>query len=172
MHRLQNGKLNKSRPMENTTAIIADIICAQPFWKDLNPQFLHVIKECSDCVTFGIGQPIFQAGFEAEHLYLITRGYVSLEMFMPGKGVITIQTIGPGEALGWSWFFPPYRWHFNAKSRDITEAVVFDACKLREYAAENHDFGYDLASRVGQVMLERLQATRERLVEYHAAIKD
>jgi CRP/FNR family cyclic AMP-dependent transcriptional regulator len=79
---------------------------------------------------------------------------------MPGKGVITIQTLGPGEALGWSWLFPPYRWHLSARSADITEAVCFGARGLRDYAEENHDFGYDLAMRVGQIMLQRLQATR------------
>jgi CRP/FNR family transcriptional regulator, cyclic AMP receptor protein len=151
---------------------IDNLISAHPFWKDLNPQVLHVLKECSSTMTFGVGQPVMQAGFEAEHFYLVIRGHVSVEMFMPGKGIITLQTIGPGEVLGWSWFFPPYRWHFNANSRDITETVVFDARKLREYAAENHDFGYDLASRIAQVMLQRLQATRLRLVEYHAAIID
>jgi len=157
--------------MDNTTEEIAGLISAQPFWKGLNPQFLHVLKECSGRVTFGIGEPILQSGFEAENFYLITRGHVSLEMFMPGKGIVTIQTIWPGEPLGWSWFFPPYRWHFNANSCDITEALVFDGRKLREYAAENHDFGYDLAGRIGQVMLQRLQATRLQLEQYHAGTK-
>ena len=158
--------------MDNTTEEIAGLISAQPFWKGLNPQYLHVLKECSGCATFGIGEAILRSGFEAEYFYNITRGHISLEMFMPGKGIVTIQTIGPGEPLGWSWFFPPYRWHFSANSCDITDALVFDARKLREYAAENHDFGYDLASRIGQVMLRRLQATRRRLVEYHAGPKE
>ena len=64
------------------------------------------------------------------------------------------------------------KWHFSANSRDMTEAVVFDARKIREYATENHDFGYDLARRVAQVMLERLQATRKRLQGYLATVKD
>jgi hypothetical protein len=53
---------------------------------------------------------------------------------MPGKGRITLQIIGPSEALGWSWLFPPYRWHFSARSIDITDAVCFGARSLRDYA--------------------------------------
>ena len=27
---------------------------------------------------------------------------------------MTIETLDAGEILGWSWLFPPYRWHFDA----------------------------------------------------------
>ena len=83
-----------------------------------------------------------------------------------------LETIGAGEALGWSWLFPPYRWHFSARSHGVTDAVAFDARVLRQFAEANHGFGYELAMRVGQVMLQRLQATREQLVHFHDAIKE
>jgi CRP/FNR family transcriptional regulator, cyclic AMP receptor protein len=74
-----------------------------------------------------------------------------------------------GEALGWSWLFPPHRWHFGARSIDATDVVVFDARTLREKSEENHDFGYEIAMRVGQVILQRLQATRMQLLDFYAA---
>ena len=79
---------------------------------------------------------------------------------MRGKGIIIIQTIDAGGALGWSWLFPPHRWHFDARSHQITDALVFPAETLRSYAERDHDFGYELTTRVSQVMLQRLQATR------------
>jgi CRP-like cAMP-binding protein len=85
---------------------------------------LHILKECATYVKFDLHQPIFQAESAAEHFYLIHQGYVALEAFMPGKGVIAIQTLGPGEALGWLWLFPPYRWHFSARSADIVSEHV------------------------------------------------
>jgi hypothetical protein len=90
-------------------------------------------------------------------------------MFVRGKGVVTIQTIVAGEALGWSWLFPPYLWHFDARSHAATEAVAFDARVLRQHAEIDHSFGYELAMRLGQVMLQRLQAT---LVQFYDAIKE
>ncbi len=119
-----------------------------------------------------MGQPIFQADSVAEYFYLIDHGSVGLEMFVRGKGLLTIQTIGAGEALGWSWLFPPYRWHFSTPSHAATEAVAFAAPVLRHYAEANHSFGYELAIRVGQVMFLRLQATRSKLADFYAAIKD
>ena len=151
---------------------IEKIVYTHPFWKSLNPDYFHILEECASFVRFGMGQPVFQADSDAEYFYLIDQGSVGQEMFVRAKGVITIQTIGAGEALSWSWLFPPYRWHFSARSHAATEAVAFAAPVLRRYAEANHDFGYELGMRVGQVILQRLQATRAKLVDFYAAMKD
>lgn len=38
---------------------------------------------------------------------LIDKGAVTLESFVPGRGVTTVQIIGAGDAVGWSWLFQP-----------------------------------------------------------------
>jgi hypothetical protein len=38
---------------------------------------------------------------------------------------------------------------------------------LREEIEENHDFGYEIVLRVSRVLLDRLQATRTRLLELY-----
>lgn len=146
---------------------LKDIIAGHPFTKGLNPRYLHLLTECATYERFPIEQPIFQESFEADRFYLIHTGRVALQTFVPGSGVTTIQTIGPGEALGWSWLFPPHRWHFTAVALEPTEAVAIGARKLRDEMEENHDFGYAIALRIGQLMLERLQATRMRLLELY-----
>ena len=101
------------------------------------------------------------------YFYLIERGRVALETpFIPGKGVIIVETLDAGEVLGWSWLFPPYIWHFGAIALEPTDVVVFDADFLRNKASEDHEFGYQLAMRVGSLMLQRLQATRLQLLDY------
>jgi hypothetical protein len=44
---------------------------------------------------------------------------------------------------------------------------AFGAASFGEKAEENHDFGYDLLLRVGGGMLETLQGTRRKLVEFY-----
>ena len=143
-------------------------IADHPFWKGFHPNYFHLLKACASEMRFGVQQQIFQEESDADHFYLIRAGRVALETFVPGTGVITIQTIGTGEALGWSWLFPPYRWHFSARSIDETDVVAFDAQALREKTEENHDFGYDIAMRIAQIMLQRLQATRMQLLDFYA----
>jgi len=92
---------------------------------------------------------------------------VSLETFVPGQGNVPVQTVGPNEPLGWSWLFPPFRWHFTARTIEPCEIVSFSAASLREMADEDQQFGYALLRRVSQVMLGRLQATRLKLIEFY-----
>lgn len=148
---------------------LESIIAAHPFTRDINPRFLHLLKECAALERYGAQQQIFREGAEADRFYLLHSGRVSLESFVPGKGVVTMQTLGPGEALGWSWLFPPCRWHFTATAVEPVEAVALGTRVLRERMEENHEFGYDIAIRVGRVMLDRLQATRMRLLDLYDA---
>lgn len=151
--------------------ILANIIRTHPFWKGLNPEHFRFLEVNASLMRFGLAEPIFVEDSDAEHFYLIHQGRISLETFVRGKGVVTIQSISTGGVLGWSWLFPPYRWHFGARSHAITEVVAFTAQALREHAKANHDFGYELTTRIGKVMLERLQATRSQLVDYYSAIE-
>jgi CRP/FNR family transcriptional regulator, cyclic AMP receptor protein len=145
------------------------LIRSHPFWQGLDLRYFHLLNECAALVKFGANEPIFHAGIDAEFFYLIHRGRVSLETFVPGQGAVTIETLASGQALGWSWLFPPYRWHFSAHSIELTEAVAFSAHDLRSYAEKNHDFGYELTRRASQVILQRLQAARLNLVEFYVA---
>ncbi len=132
-------------------------------------RYFPLLNERAALVKFGVNEPIFHAGIDADFFYLISTGRVSLETFVPGQGAVTIETLVAGQGLGWSWLFPPYRWHFSAHSIELTEAVAFSAQGLRREAEKNHDFGYELTRRVSQVLLQRLQATRLNLVEFYAA---
>ena len=33
-----------------------------------------------------------------------------------GDEVVKIDEVGPSDLLGWSWIFPPYVWHFDARA--------------------------------------------------------
>jgi hypothetical protein len=58
--------------------------------------------------------------------------------------------------------FPPYRWHFDARAVESTQAIFFYATPLREECETDHEFGYELLKRTSQVMLERLQGCRRQ----------
>jgi CRP-like cAMP-binding protein len=83
---------------------------------------------------------------------------------MKNKGMTPIQEIGAGEALGWSWLFPPYFWHFNARALEPTDAIFLYATPLRDECESDHELGYELVKRMAEVMLRRLQATRRQLL--------
>ena len=145
---------------------LEDILARHPFWNNLLPQYFPLLIECAVIERFRPGEQIFKKGYDAEHFYLIHRGKVALEAaYVPGEGLITIRTLGAGEAFGWSWLFPPHQWQFSARAVEPTEAVVFEGNALRNKAKETPAFGYDLALRVGGIMMQQLLATRMRLLD-------
>jgi len=77
---------------------------------------------------------------------------------------VSIQDLGPGDVLGWSWLFPPFVWHLQARALEPTGAVVLDGAHLLIAAERNGNFGYELMKRVAQVLIHRLQATRKQLL--------
>jgi CRP/FNR family transcriptional regulator, cyclic AMP receptor protein len=145
---------------------LEDILAWHPFWNKLPRQYFPLLIECATVERYRSGEPIFKKGYDAERFFLIHHGKVVLEAtYVSGEGLITIQTLGAGEALGWSWLFPPHQWQFSARAVEPTEAAVFKADALRKKAKETPAFGYDLALRVGGIMLKQLQATQRRLLD-------
>ena len=138
-----------------------------PFFEGLSPCYSDVLQKLATPVRFEAGTYLFKEGRVADRFYLIRRGLVALESHLPGRGEVTIETLGANEPMGWSWFFPPYCWRFSARTLEATEAITFDGRALREQAAQNPAFGYDLAMRVSKVLLQRLNAVRAVLVDFH-----
>ena len=145
------------------------ILSEHPFLKGLKPEYLKLIVGCASNVRFNAGQHLFREGEEANQFYMIRRGKVALEIFAPERGPITVQTVGEGDVLGWSWLIPPYRWRFDARALELTQAIALDGKCLRTKSEEDHALGYELLKRFSSIIVERLEATRLQLLDiYHA----
>jgi CRP/FNR family cyclic AMP-dependent transcriptional regulator len=146
--------------------ITTSILEAQPFLKGMATRKLELLAENSMLAEFKAGDTILTEGSSANQFYLILEGQVELESEGSEGEKIHIQTLGTGDVLGWSWLFPPYYWHFNARAVTSTKTLFFYGTRLRELCAENHDLGYDLMTRFSEIIVKRLQAAHRELVEY------
>ena len=149
--------------MDNLKRIISD----HPFFRDLAPVHLTTIVGCAKNVVFHANDVIFREGERADQFYLIKHGRVALEVHRPHMGSLMIETIEEGNVLGWSWLFPPYRWHFDARALSLIRAISLDATCLQSKAEEDFELGYNMMKRFGQVMQNRLQATRLQLLDIY-----
>src|SRR5438132_12207 len=107
------------------------ILAGHAFFQGLAPPHLHLVTGCAANVRFAAGQVIFRQGEEANQFYLIRHGRVAIELDSPGRGGLTVQTVGEGEVLGWSWLIPPYKWRFDARAVELTRALALDGKCLR-----------------------------------------
>lgn len=148
--------------------ISEEMLAAHPFTVGMEPSQLRRLAECATkVVEFAPDQLIFHAAGMARVLYLLRSGSVALEVVAPGAGTRIVATLHGGDALGWSWLFPPYRWAFDARALVATEAMVIDGEKLRRCAEEDHELGYQVVWRVAREMADRLQATRLQLLDVY-----
>jgi CRP-like cAMP-binding protein len=143
------------------------VLAEVPLFEGLAPDAVTLLAGCAANVRFAAGQRLFREGEQADTFFLVRQGRVALELFVPTRGAVVIETIGAREVVGWSWLFPPYRWQFDARAGSLVRATVFDGACVREKCAADPALGYDLMGRFAQVMIERLQATRLRLLDVY-----
>ncbi|PYJ01574.1 MAG: Crp/Fnr family transcriptional regulator [Verrucomicrobia bacterium] len=142
------------------------LIRRHPFLEGMSPHQLRLLSGCARQSHFDTGELIFREGDPANRFYLIQNGKVALQAHTEDRGLISIQTIGPGDVLGWSWLFPPYFWHYDARALEPTDAIFIYGTPLREECETDHELGYELLKRMAAVMMKRLQATRRQLMAF------
>jgi CRP/FNR family transcriptional regulator, cyclic AMP receptor protein len=143
------------------------IIGEHQFFKGLEVRYVKLVTGCAKNVRFGEGEVICREGDAADQFYFIREGLVAIELMIPQRGFTTVQTVGEGDVLGWSWLMPPYRWRFGARTLQPTRALAFDGKCLRDKCEKDHDLGYELLKRFTFVVTERLEATRLQLLDLY-----
>ena len=133
---------------------------------------LEVAARAAHERSFDARYRIFSEGEPASGCWLIVAGHVALEVDVPGRGEVVVQTLGAGDLLGWSWLVPPYRWHFAATAVDAVSTYEFDTESLRAQAESDTGFGYHLALGLVEQLVARLQNTRARLLDLYAGPHD
>ena len=141
------------------------VIREHPFFHGLTPKQLKVIEGCAKNARWAEGKTIFVEGDPADAFYFIQEGSVSIELTVPNHPRSSVQKVGAGDILGWSWVSPPYHWHFNARALKATKAISFDARCLRSKLDQDHELGYELLKRFAEVIVQRLDATQVQLLK-------
>jgi len=141
------------------------IIAQQPFFKGLSPGQLRVLADSATRAEFKPDESIFREGERANCFYIILEGKVVLESEVKEHKAVTVQTLGPGDNLGWSWLFPPYYLHFSARAMEPVKAILFYGTRLQQQCEDDHELGYQLMKRSAETLIQNLHATQLRLME-------
>lgn len=137
------------------------------FFRDLKPEYLELIAGCGSNVRFDEGEYIFREGGDANVFYLLRHGQVALEVHEPRRGQVVVDTLHEDDILGWSWLFPPYKWHYGARAMTLTRAVALDGLCLRGKCDQDTALGYELMKRFTAITVDRLQAARLQVLNIY-----
>lgn len=146
---------------------LESILAKHPFFSGLDEKHFATIVGCASNVRFDAGSTMFRQGDEANRFYLIRHGKVAVQVPATGGTPVTIQTVGDGNVLGWSWLVPPHYWRFDAQAIEPVRAIAMDGRCLRGKCEDDHDLGYELLKRFSAIMAERLEMTRVQLLDIY-----
>ena len=152
-----------------TITDFTNVLAEHPFFVGMSPEHISTLAGCAANVKFEPGALLFREGDEAERFYVVRFGRVSVETHAPNRGNLRIETVDAGEVLGWSWLFPPYRCHFNARAQTLVRALALDGVCLRGKCERDPAMGYELMRRFAQVVISRLEATQLQLSDLYGS---
>lgn len=144
---------------------LQNIITSHTLFQDMKPEHQALLGRGAKEAKYKAGEVIFRQGEPANLFHLIVSGKVLLEAHEPADGTVPVQTLGPGDLLGWSWLFPPFAWNFQARAVEPTEVIALSGGHLLASAEQDNEFGYELMKRVAQVVIKRLQGARKQLLD-------
>ena len=72
------------------------------FCKGLSMEYLRRLSAAAEVKAYQPRDRLFFEGQSSQEVYLLTDGEVVLETSLPGQDAMRLQTVGPGELLGWS----------------------------------------------------------------------
>lgn len=151
--------------MENLERLLRE----HDFLKDLRPDEAALLVSCAKNLRFQPGEFLMREGQVADTFYLLRKGRVALEIDVPGKGPVQMESLVEGDMVGLSWLFPPYRVHLDARAVEPVVALAFDGKCLRDKIESDHHLGYVLLRRVLQETAKRIQRVRMQRLDVFKA---
>lgn len=146
---------------------IADALRTHPFVEGLRTEHIEKLAALASPARFEKSAYIYREGDQSSFFYLVLSGAVGLEVATAGRQM-RVQTVGKGEALGWSSLLDSTAKFFQARVQEPVVALGFDGARLRRACEEDPVFGYELMRRTLKVVASRLQATRLQLLDMYA----
>lgn len=151
---------------------IGEIIGSHPLFRAAGEDVALLLASCAQNVVFHPGAMIMKEGDPADRFLLIRAGRVALEMAIPGRGKVVVDTAKAGEALGLSWLVPPYSVDFDARAVDTVRAVSFDAACLRAKCESDPRVGYTFYKLLMPTLVGRLRSARVQMLDLYAPVAE
>jgi CRP/FNR family transcriptional regulator, cyclic AMP receptor protein len=148
------------------------LLRCHPFFGGLAAEHFSALVGCAANITFPGGAFLFCEGDPAAAFYLIRSGRVALEISAPGRGPLTVQTLGEGDVTGFSWLLEPHQWEFDGRAVERVLAIQMDGECLRRKCEQDPRLGYELMRRFSGLAVARLQATRLQLLDVYGHAHD
>ena len=144
---------------------ITEYLSTHEFFSELSVDFMKLLCESVSTLEIKKGQVLFRQGERADKFYIVRTGRIAVQIPAIMGPTLEVQTLGTDQILGWSWLISPYQWHFQAKAEEDSKLLEFDGTAILARCEQEPKFGYELLKRFAALMSERLDASRQKMMD-------
>ncbi len=149
-------------------ASLEPILAQLPFFEGLEKRHLELLVGCASNARYMPNEYLYREGEDANQFFIIRQGTVAIEMAIPGRGMVTLQTHDADDVVGWAWLLPPYRWHFSGRAVELTRVIALDGVCLRRKCEEDAALGYEFLKRFSAKTARALDLVYMQVLDLYA----
>ena len=140
-----------------------EVLRSLPYFAGVSPDTLRAVAEFTQEREFKAGEALAREGDVARWLCILRAGQVDVIYRSQAHGGSIVDTVVPGELLGWSALLPPHKITATIEGRENGRYVAIDAEGLRKLCEKDHTLGFGLMTWVAQEIRNRLQGVSVQL---------
>ena len=141
----------------------------------LEDHMLEHFVSITDVLTFNEKETIFRQGDTADRFYMVKRGKVILEQKLTDKITVSIGSVKPGFAFGWSTMIEEGYYSANAVCAEPSEIYSIIGNRIITLCQKHPDMGFLLSQRLLMVLKKRYDSRTEqfiKVIKNHPDMKD
>ncbi len=162
-----------------------ELISRLAIFSGISINLLAQIAQHMEVLDCDSGEPVFQEGEEATHLYGVLDGEVDLILIARDENQITdvqfeeythvetetlereivVDSIGPGEVFGWSALTPSGQFTSKAVCAKPARLLAISAQILKIVFKEHPQIGYPFMEQLADVISKRLSNRTKKLLD-------
>ena len=136
------------------------------FFNAFSEKQLVEIAKITETKTFKKGSEIYKEGDRANHIFMVSKGWVSLRKIDPERDLgISFENREKGELFGTACFMKPQEYTLNAVCMEDSEVMAMDADKLFDLFQKDYQIGYLFLKEIAKVYFERYKSVKRQLYE-------
>jgi CRP/FNR family cyclic AMP-dependent transcriptional regulator len=136
------------------------------FFNAFSEKQLAELAKVTETKSFKKGSEIYKEGDRANHIFLVSKGWVSLRKVSPERDIgISFENREKGELFGTACFMKPQEYTLNAVCMEDSEVMAMDADKLFDLFQKDYQIGYLFLREIAKVYFERYKSVKRQLYE-------
>ncbi len=126
------------------------------------------LADLAELTSYPAGAVVIREGAPVDSFGVVVDGRLAIRLNVPGRDVVTVLTVEPGDFIGWSALVPPHRATSTIVALEPTTVVTFEGPALRAELDADPALAALVLRGVLDAVARRLAATRTQLLDLFA----